>query len=220
MTTLTSAERRELRARAHTLHPVVSIGQHGITPSVLDAADVALKAHELIKIRVHSDDRAEREAMLARICDALGAAPVQHLGKLLIVFRPKPPEDPAEQAARRRERQREAAAAARKKVSGTTPRKPRAPHTGGKGRPEPAQTASPPRARRKPAPRKPAARKPSTLGATSARSTRVAPGSTTSLAPEAPRRRRRVIAMAAKSPGEASAGALNAPPVRRRRKNP
>ena len=83
MRTLTPAERRAFRAKAHPLHPVVSIGQHGLTPAVLHEIDVKLLAHELIKIRVFNDDRGEREALLARICDDLDAAPVQHLGKIL-----------------------------------------------------------------------------------------------------------------------------------------
>jgi putative YhbY family RNA-binding protein len=79
--------RRELRARAHHLHPVVTVGQHGLTPRVLHEIDVALTAHELVKVRVFSDDRTEREAMLARISEQLACSPVQHLGKLLILWR-------------------------------------------------------------------------------------------------------------------------------------
>lgn len=85
---LPPALRRELRARAHHLHPVVAIGQHGLTPRVLHELDVALTAHGLVKLRVFAGDRALREALLARICAALGCAPVQHLGKLLILWRP------------------------------------------------------------------------------------------------------------------------------------
>jgi putative YhbY family RNA-binding protein len=88
--TLTPARRRELRAAAHHLHPVVAIGQHGLTPAVLHEIDVALAAHELVKIRVFNDDRAERENMLARVCAELDALPVQHLGKMLILWRAKP----------------------------------------------------------------------------------------------------------------------------------
>ena len=61
---------------------------------MLHEIDVNLNAHELIKIRVFSDARAERDAMLTQICDTLGAAAVQHLGKLLIVWRPAPKEEP------------------------------------------------------------------------------------------------------------------------------
>jgi putative YhbY family RNA-binding protein len=106
MRTLASAERRALRAKAHSLHPVVAIGQHGLTPAVLHEIDVNLLAHELIKIRVFGDERAERDALLARICDDLDAAPVQHLGKILTIWRPAPPPEavPVEDRPRRRDR--------------------------------------------------------------------------------------------------------------------
>ena len=122
MTTLSSAERRALRAKAHHLHAVVSIGQHGLTPSVLHEIDVNLMAHELIKIRVFSDARADRDAMLERICGELGAAPVQHLGKLLIVWRAAPKE-PAEEAPPPR-RTAAAKSAARKAPQARRPRTP------------------------------------------------------------------------------------------------
>lgn len=85
---LTSEQRRYLRALAHTLHPVVMIGNQGLTPSVIREIAQSLDAHELIKIRVQNDDREARLAMYDTICQDLGAAPVQHIGKLLIVYRP------------------------------------------------------------------------------------------------------------------------------------
>lgn len=88
--TLTATERRELRARAHDLSPVVSISQKGLTESVLKEIDLCLTAHELIKIRVFDTEREEREALLAELCEKLQAAPVQHIGKLLVVWREKP----------------------------------------------------------------------------------------------------------------------------------
>jgi len=97
MLDLTPTERRALRARAHPLHPVVSIGQHGLTPAVLHEIDVNLTAHELIKVRVFAD-RDARETMLSRICAELDAAPVQHIGKLLVVWRPAPKEAPVQAA--------------------------------------------------------------------------------------------------------------------------
>ena len=84
---ITSEIRRALRARAHGLNPVVSIAESGLTESVLKEIDASLKSHELIKIRVYGDDRAQREAFLAEICTKLNAAPVQHIGKLLVVWR-------------------------------------------------------------------------------------------------------------------------------------
>jgi|SRR5262245_6535529 len=99
MKELSSAERRALRARAHGLHPVVMIGEAGLTPAVLKEVDMALKSHELIKIRVLGDDRDLRASMIGEICAALGAAPVQQIGKMLVVFRPRPEEEDAKKSA-------------------------------------------------------------------------------------------------------------------------
>jgi RNA-binding protein len=93
---LTPAQRKEHRSGAHHLDPVVMIGGEGLTPSVTKEVDLALKAHGLIKVRVFSDDRAAREAMLAQLADELGAAPIQHIGKLLVLWRPIPPKEKAE----------------------------------------------------------------------------------------------------------------------------
>lgn len=85
---LTPAERKTHRAAAHHLHPVVAIGADGLTDAVVRECDAALAAHGLIKVRVFSDEREAREAMLASLADRLGAAPVQHIGKLLVLWRP------------------------------------------------------------------------------------------------------------------------------------
>ena len=87
---LTSAQRRELRARAHHLHPVVVIGNAGLTTAVLNEVNKNLSSHELIKIRVFADEHATRERLLDEICASLHSAPVQHIGKILVVYRPLP----------------------------------------------------------------------------------------------------------------------------------
>lgn len=87
---LTPADRKALRARAHHLDPVVMIGEGGLSRAVLAEADRALGAHELIKIRVLGEDRAQRQALLTEICSALGCTAVQSIGKLLVVYRPRP----------------------------------------------------------------------------------------------------------------------------------
>jgi len=92
MITLTPAQRRELKARAHPLHPVVMIGDAGLTPSVLHEIDISLKSHELIKIRVFGDDRSARAALIDDIGTKLDAALVQHIGKILVIYRPRPEE--------------------------------------------------------------------------------------------------------------------------------
>ena len=163
MKPLTPAERRDLRAKAHHLDPVVIVGQHGLTPPVLHEIDVALGAHELVKVRVQQDERAVREAILGQICEGLDCAPVQHLGKILVVWRPDPDRKAPPATA--------AAASAR---SGRPARKASGPRTptdpvrerrrsgtaatpSGKGRrgaarnapPEPADPSAPPAVRRK-----------------------------------------------------------------------
>ena len=93
---LTPAQRKEHRAAAHHLDPVVAIGGDGLTGAVRKEADAALGAHGLIKIRVFSDDRVTRDALFDELADTLGAAPIQHIGKLLVLWRPIPPKEAAE----------------------------------------------------------------------------------------------------------------------------
>ena len=87
MNPLSPAERKLQKARAHALKPVVAIGNEGLSPAVLKEIDSCLRAHELIKIRVTGDDRDARQALLGEICLRTGAAPVQHIGKVLVVYR-------------------------------------------------------------------------------------------------------------------------------------
>ena len=85
---LTAQQRSSLRADAHVLSPVVVIGHGGLSDAVLKEADAALSVHALIKVRVFADEKDVRAAYFDQLCDALGAAQVQHIGKLLVVYRP------------------------------------------------------------------------------------------------------------------------------------
>jgi putative YhbY family RNA-binding protein len=89
MLKLTPAQRSDLRSEAHALNPVVIIGEAGLTAPVLKEIALCLDAHGLIKIRVFGDDRDARIAIYESICEQLGAAPIQHIGKLLVIYRPK-----------------------------------------------------------------------------------------------------------------------------------
>lgn len=89
MIKLTPVERAALRAEAHGLKPVVMIGEAGLTPAVIKEIELGLDAHGLIKVRVFGDDREARAGMYDTICEQLEAAPVQHIGKLLVLYRPK-----------------------------------------------------------------------------------------------------------------------------------
>jgi putative YhbY family RNA-binding protein len=128
MDPLTPTQRRALRAKAHHLEPVVTVGHQGLTAPVLHEIDVALLAHDLVKVRVLGGERDAREWMLAQACAALDCAPVQHVGRVLVLWRPNPerkakeaPEPRGKTAANRtpvdpvRERRRAAAKSPRRR---------------------------------------------------------------------------------------------------------
>jgi len=111
MKTLSPAERKLLKARAHALKPVVTVGGDGLSATVLKEIDTSLRAHDLIKIRVSGEERSAREALLGEICSRADASPVQHIGKILVVYRenteeaaPVPKKRPARKQARRPKR--------------------------------------------------------------------------------------------------------------------
>jgi RNA-binding protein len=89
---LTPRERASLKARAHPLEPVVHVGASGVTDTVVAEVDRALTAHELIKVKVNADDREERVAVGGEICRRTGADAVHRVGKVLILWRPRPAE--------------------------------------------------------------------------------------------------------------------------------
>ncbi|MDQ6680630.1 MAG: YhbY family RNA-binding protein [Pseudomonadota bacterium] len=93
---LTPAQRKGKRADAHHLDPAVMIGAAGLTPAVCKEVDAALHAHGLIKVRVSLDDRQAREAVLAELAEELGAAPIQHIGKLIVLWRAIVPKEKTE----------------------------------------------------------------------------------------------------------------------------
>jgi putative YhbY family RNA-binding protein len=100
MLKLTPAERSALRSEAHGLSPVVMVGESGLTPAVLKEIDTSLNAHGLIKVRVFGDEREARIEIYETICRELDAAPIQHIGKLLVLYRPKK-EETKERSAKR-----------------------------------------------------------------------------------------------------------------------
>ena len=87
MNSLTEKFKRELKAKAHHLNPVVTIGDKGLSKPVLNELNIALDAHELIKVRMHSEDRDERKSIMIEIAKSLDATPINQIGKILIIFR-------------------------------------------------------------------------------------------------------------------------------------
>jgi RNA-binding protein len=90
---LTPLQRKELKARAHKLEPIVHIGARGLSTEVLAEIERALSAHELIKIRAAGLERDQRELALSEICARTGAEPVQQVGKVFVIFRKSEAED-------------------------------------------------------------------------------------------------------------------------------
>ena len=90
---LTPRERARLKARAHSLEPVVHVGNAGLTDKVAAELERALTAHELIKVRVAAADRHAREALCEAICARADAARVQRVGGVLVLWRPRPDEE-------------------------------------------------------------------------------------------------------------------------------
>jgi len=89
MLKISPKERSALRSEAHALNPVVLIGEAGLTETVLKEIDASLNAHGLIKVKVFGDVREERIQIYETVCEKLEAAPIQHIGKLFVVYRPK-----------------------------------------------------------------------------------------------------------------------------------
>lgn len=87
MLELNSKQISFLRSASHDLNAVVMIGSKGLSEEVLREIDLSLKAHELIKIKVQSDQRELRQSMMQEICEKLKAVAVQHIGKQLVVYR-------------------------------------------------------------------------------------------------------------------------------------
>jgi RNA-binding protein len=84
---LTSSQIRHLRALAHSLKPVVMVGQHGLKESLIQELESALDTHELLKVKVSAGDREERDALIAELTSRTGAELVQRIGHVAVLFR-------------------------------------------------------------------------------------------------------------------------------------
>jgi RNA-binding protein len=87
-TALTSAQNRFLRGQAHDLKALLQTGGKGVTPAFLAELEEVLERHELVKVKVVSEDRDARDAMIAEIIQQTGAALVQRIGHVAILYRP------------------------------------------------------------------------------------------------------------------------------------
>lgn len=95
--TLSARERAALKARAHGLEPVVRLGHAGLSDAAAAQVDNALEAHELIKVKVGEGDRDARAALADDLCARTGAALVQRVGRVLVLWRSRPAETSSDQ---------------------------------------------------------------------------------------------------------------------------
>jgi RNA-binding protein len=82
--------KKQLRAKAHALKPIIITGQAGISPSLLLEINSALDHHELIKVRVNAEDRERRREMTNMICTETGAELIQAIGHIITLYRKNP----------------------------------------------------------------------------------------------------------------------------------
>ena len=93
---LTPRQRSLLKARAHALEPVVQIGAAGASDTVIAEVDRSLTAHGLIKVRLAGADRDARETLVETLCARTGAVAVQRVGRVVVLWRPRPDDEPLE----------------------------------------------------------------------------------------------------------------------------
>lgn len=87
-TSLTGKQKNHLRGLAHALHPLVIVGEKGLTESLLQEARQALEAHELVKVRINAADREEREERIETLLEATASALVQKIGHIAVLYSP------------------------------------------------------------------------------------------------------------------------------------
>jgi RNA-binding protein len=86
--TLSNKQKQYLKGLAHSLKPVVQLGNNGLTEGVLAEIDGAIKHHELIKIKIPTDDRDEKTLIMDAIVRETGAFKLQTVGHVLVLFKP------------------------------------------------------------------------------------------------------------------------------------
>ena len=84
---LTAKQRQFLKGKAHSLSPVVRVGKGGLTPAVIEEAKTALRAHELVKVRIEADDSDDRRELAEHLAEGTRAQIVARVGKVAVLYR-------------------------------------------------------------------------------------------------------------------------------------
>lgn len=87
---VSEAQKKQLRGRGHKLKPIVTVGDAGLSESLVEEFNASLNHHELMKIRVRVGDRSARDAIIAELCTMSGAELVQRIGNVALLFRENP----------------------------------------------------------------------------------------------------------------------------------
>ena len=91
---LTESQKKYLRGRGHQLKPIITVGNAGLSESVLAEFETTLAHHELIKVKVRSGDRDVRDEIIKQLCDNQSAILVQRIGNIALLYRANPDKKP------------------------------------------------------------------------------------------------------------------------------
>jgi RNA-binding protein len=84
-----AAQKKKLKTQAHSLKPVIIVGQAGLTDAVLAETEIALNTHELIKVKIRAE-RDERNQISEKMCVTTGATLIQNIGQIAVIYRMNP----------------------------------------------------------------------------------------------------------------------------------
>ena len=88
--TLSESQKKYLRGLGHDRKPLIMVGDAGLSESLLVEFESTLAHHELIKVRVRVGDRKARDAIIGEMCEKSGAALVQRVGNMALLYRENP----------------------------------------------------------------------------------------------------------------------------------
>jgi RNA-binding protein len=87
---LSESQKKHLRGLGHQLRPVITVGDAGLSASVMKEFESTISHHELIKVRVRSVSREARDAMIGKLCQQGSGSLVQRIGNVALIYRPNP----------------------------------------------------------------------------------------------------------------------------------
>lgn len=86
---LNERQKKFIRRLGHQVHPLVTLGQAGLTPAVTAEMDAALNAHEVVKVKARFEEREDRDTALLQLAKNTNSQLVQKVGHMGLFYRPK-----------------------------------------------------------------------------------------------------------------------------------